>query len=171
VDASEGSGIDERPRARVEALSCAVLVDAMGRIHQRRAHLLPLISPDPSRVLFGPVVTIGFVPSRDDLPEATLGLAPLFYRAVADAPPGAVLVLSAGGYPDASHGGGTKLSRLHDHGLAGVLTDGCLRDFAELAGYDFATWCGGEATRWGGDTLIPAVEEQRNEESRRAWTG
>ena len=33
---------------------------------------------------------------------------------------------------------------------AGVLTDGRLRDFDELAGYDFAAYCSGEATRWGG---------------------
>jgi hypothetical protein len=32
-----------------------------------------------------------------------------------------------------------------------VLTDGRLRDFDELARYDFAAYCSGEATRWGGD--------------------
>ena len=79
----------------------------------------------------------------------------MFYRAVANAPTGKVVVLSSGGHPDASHGGGTKLSRLHNHGVAGVLADGRLRDFAQLAGYGFATWCRGEATRWGGDTVMP----------------
>ena len=68
-----------------------------------------------------------------------------------------MLVLSSGGYPDVSHGGGTKLSRLHNHGLAGVLADGRLRDFDELARYGFATWCTGEATRWGGDTVTPCA--------------
>jgi regulator of RNase E activity RraA len=66
-----------------------------------------------------------------------------------------VLVLSSGGYPDASHGGGMKLSRLQNGGAAGVLADGRLRDFNQLAGYTFATWCRGEATRWGGDTVMP----------------
>jgi 4-hydroxy-4-methyl-2-oxoglutarate aldolase len=41
------------------------------------------------------------------------------------------------------------------HGLAGVLTDGRLRDFEELGGYDFAAYCSGEATRWGGDVVTP----------------
>jgi 4-hydroxy-4-methyl-2-oxoglutarate aldolase len=36
-----------------------------------------------------------------------------------------------------------------------VLTDGRLRDFDELARYDFATYCSGEATRWGGDSVTP----------------
>ena len=41
--------------------------------------------------------------------------------------------------------------------IAGVLADGRLRDFNELAGYRFATWCRGEATRWGGDTVLPCA--------------
>ncbi|MFJ8631216.1 RraA family protein [Streptomyces sp. NPDC093568] len=142
-------------RRSVAGVSCASLVDAMGRVHGHRAHILDLVSPAPDRVLFGPVVTVAFLPYRDDLPQAGLGFATLFHRAVADTPEGKVMVLSSGGCPDASHGGGTKLSRLQNHGLAGVLTDGRLRDFAQLAGYGFATWCGGETTRWGGETVMP----------------
>jgi regulator of RNase E activity RraA len=40
-------------------------------------------------------------------------------------------------------------------GAAGVLADGRLRDFEELSAYGFATWCRGETTRWGGDTIMP----------------
>jgi len=36
-----------------------------------------------------------------------------------------------------------------------VLTDGRLRDFDELARYDFVAYCSGEATRWGGDSVTP----------------
>jgi 4-hydroxy-4-methyl-2-oxoglutarate aldolase len=36
-----------------------------------------------------------------------------------------------------------------------VLTDGRLRDFDELAAYDFASYCSGEATRWGGGEVTP----------------
>jgi len=43
-----------------------------------------------------------------------------------------------------------KLSRLQRAGAAGVLRDGRLRDFEQLADYPFATWCRGEGTRWGG---------------------
>ncbi|MCX4419258.1 hypothetical protein [Streptomyces mirabilis] len=66
---------------------------------------------------------------------------------------GQVLVLSSGGYPDVSHGGGTKLSRGDGHG-AGVLADGRLRDFDQLRGYSFATWCRGEAVPRGGDAVM-----------------
>lgn len=141
--------------AAAKQLSCAALVDAMGRLHGHRAHLLPLVSPDPQRVLFGSAVTIAYLPARDDLPQAELGFASLFYEAIADDPAGKVLVLSSGGYPDSSLAGGTKLSRLENRGLAGVLADGRLRDFDELRGHRFSSWCRGEATRWGGDTVMP----------------
>ena len=36
-----------------------------------------------------------------------------------------------------------------------MLTDGRLRDFDELARYDFASYCSGEATRWGGEEVTP----------------
>jgi regulator of RNase E activity RraA len=35
------------------------------------------------------------------------------------------------------------------------LAAGRLRDFDQLSDYAFATWCRGEATRWGGDTVMP----------------
>lgn len=139
----------------VDELSCAALVDAMGRLHNHRAHLLPLVSPDPGRPLFGRAVTIAYMPARDDLPQSELGFAAAFHQAIADEPAGRVLVLSSGGYPDTSLAGGTKLSRVALHGLAGVLADGRLRDFDELSSYSFATWCRGEATRWGGDSVMP----------------
>jgi regulator of RNase E activity RraA len=138
----------------LDRVACASLVDAMGRIHSHRAHILSLISPAPRR-LFGPVATIAYLPYRDDLPQTELGFGALFHQALGESAAGTVLVLSSGGYPDASHGGGMKLSRLQNGGAAGVLADGRLRDFNQLAGYTFATWCRGEATRWGGDTVMP----------------
>lgn len=145
--------------AQLGQVSCASLVDAMGRRHDHRAYLLPLTSPDPARPLFGPAATITYLPYRADLDEPP-SFAELFSRAVGPRPEGRVLVLSSGGDPEASHGGGTKLSRAQNHGLAGVVSDGRLRDFAQLAGFDFATWCRGEATRWGGDAVMPYAAGQ-----------
>lgn len=142
------------PAEMVDRVACASLVDAMGRVHNHRAHILSLVSPVPRR-LFGPVATIAYLPYRDDLQQTELGFGALCYQALGESPAGKVLVLSSGGYPDASHGGGTKLSRLQNTGAAGVLADGRLRDFEQLRDYAFATWCRGEATRWGGDTVMP----------------
>jgi 4-hydroxy-4-methyl-2-oxoglutarate aldolase len=101
-------------------------------------------------------VTISYFPSCSaSLDPERYNLANLFYEAVGNYPEGKVLVLASNGYTDVSMGGGTKLSRLQRHGLAGVLTDGRLRDFDELARYDFAAYCAGEATRWGGGEVTP----------------
>jgi 4-hydroxy-4-methyl-2-oxoglutarate aldolase len=144
---------------RVDALSglrCADLVDAMGRSHRHRCHVLDLVSPTPGRVLFGPAATISYFPSCSAaLDPQRYNFGNLFDEAVGDQPAGKVLVLASNGYTDTSMGGGTKLFRLQHHGLAGVLTDGRLRDFEELAGYDFAAYCSGEATHWGGDVVTP----------------
>jgi 4-hydroxy-4-methyl-2-oxoglutarate aldolase len=140
----------------IEGLKAADLVDAMGRLHRHRCHILDLVSPTPGRVLFGPAVTISYFPSCSAaLDPDRYNLRNLFYEAVGDEPEGKVVVLASNGYADVSMGGGTKLARLQDHGCAGVLTDGRLRDFDELAQYDFASYCSGEATRWGGDTVTP----------------
>ena len=143
-------------RSAVQGLKCADLVDAMGRLHRHRCHILDLVSPTPGRVLFGPAVTISYFPSCSaSLDPERYNLGNLFHEAVGSDPEGKVLVLASNGYTDVSMGGGTKLSRLQYDGLAGVITDGRLRDFDELAEYDFAAYCAGEATRWGGREITP----------------
>lgn len=137
-------------------LATADLVDAMGRIHRHRCHLLDLVTPTPGRKLFGPAVTISFFPSCSAaFAPRQYNFGALFNQAIGDQPEGKVLVLASNGHTDTSLAGGTKLSRAHNHRLAGVLADGRIRDFDELAGYDFATYCRGEATKWGGDVVTP----------------
>jgi len=140
----------------VSGVKTADIVDAMGRVHRHRCHVLDLVSPTPDKVLFGQAVTISYFPTcQEELDPDRHNFASLFYEAVGDDPEGKVLVLASNGYPDTSLGGGTKMSRVHNHDMAGILADGRLRDFDELAAYDFVTYCAGEATRWGGDVVTP----------------
>jgi 4-hydroxy-4-methyl-2-oxoglutarate aldolase len=153
---SRSRNSSKRSASAVEGLKSSDLVDAMGRLHRHRCDLLDLVSPTPGRVLFGPAVTISYFPTcTAGLDPKRYNLANLFYEAVGDDPEGKVVVLASNGHPDVSMGGGTKLMRLQRHGCAGVLTDGRLRDFDELARYEFASYCSGEATRWGGDVVTP----------------
>jgi regulator of RNase E activity RraA len=99
---------------------------------------------------------MSFFPSCEAvLPAEKYDFVDVFDRAVRGTRSGGVLVMASNGYPDASLCGGTKLSRVRGAGLAGVLTDGRVRDFEELAGYDMAVYCSGEALYWGGDTVTP----------------
>ena len=140
----------------LDRVSASDLVDAMGRLHRHRCHVLDLITPTPGRRLFGPAVTISYFPTCEAaLDPRRYNFGRLFLEAAGDDPEGKVLVLAGNGHPDVSLAGGTKLSRAHNLALAGVLADGRLRDFDELAGYEFATYCRGESTRWGGDVVTP----------------
>ncbi|MET7764268.1 hypothetical protein ABZS71_20420 [Streptomyces sp. NPDC005393] len=103
-----------------------------------------LVTPTPGRVLFGPAVTISFFPSCSVMvdPE-THTFGALFQQAVgvkSDDARGKVLVLASNGHRDVSIGGGTKLSLLARYGLAGVLTDARLRDFAQLQSFRLTTF-------------------------------
>ncbi len=141
----------------IEDLGVADVADAMMMTFQHRAHVIHLDSPDPRRVLFGPAVTIGYMPVRKDLmdPEQH-SLGPAFYRAIGDEDAtGKVLVMASNGYAHASLGGGTKLSRVGNHKMAGILCDGQLRDYEELNSYDFAVYCKGETVRAGGNEIQP----------------
>jgi 4-hydroxy-4-methyl-2-oxoglutarate aldolase len=139
-----------------DEITTADLVDAMGRLHRHRCHILDLVSPTPGRRLAGPAVTISYFPTCNAaLDPDRYNFADVFYEAVPSDGEDKVLVLASNGYGDTSLAGGTKLARVQKMGMAGILTDGRLRDFDELARYDYATYCRGEATRWGGDAVTP----------------
>lgn len=143
-------------RATLTRVSCSAIVDAVGKRYPHSAHVLDLTSPTPGRVLFGPAATIRFFPVRRDFQHAVENdFAACFYRAIGDDGKGKVLVMSNGGYPAAALAGSRKLFRLNHTGLAGVLADGRLRDFADLAEYEFATYCRGETVRQGGPWVMP----------------
>lgn len=140
----------------VSRVRAANLVDAMGRLHRHRCHVLDLVSPTPGRALFGQAVTISYFPTCEvALDPERFNFVRLFYEAVGEVPEGKVLVLASNGHRDTSLGGGSKISRAHNHGMAGILADGRLRDFDELAGYEMAVYCTGEATQWGGAVVTP----------------
>lgn len=145
----------------VAGLGVADVVDAMALRYQHRAHLIELDSPDSARVLIGPAVTVSFLPVRRDLMDpAKHSLGPAIYRAVANHDPeGAVLVMASNGYQRTSLGGGTKLSRAENLGMAGILADGMLRDYDELNTYRFATYCRGETVRGGGNEIQPYLSD------------
>lgn len=143
-------------RARAEQVSCADIVDALGRRHRHRAHILDLVSPTPGRLLFGPAATVAYFPTCEARTDpAVHNFRSQFEAAAGEDSAGKVLVLATNGYPGVSVGGGTKLGRVEHYGLAGVLTDGRLRDFTELRDHEFAAYCAGEALEAGGALITP----------------
>ncbi|MGE5062473.1 MAG: RraA family protein [Myxococcales bacterium] len=142
-------------RSRAEAFSAATLTDAVARFSGHRAHILDLVSPTPGRKLFGRAVTIRYVPYRSDMSQDDgLSFARFFFEAIQEHSENAVLVLESSGQHEVSVGGGVKFSRLHNHRLAGLVTDARIRDFNELAAYDPVFYCRGEALKAGASDLM-----------------
>lgn len=137
-------------------VSTAALTDALGRLTSQQVHILDLVSPTPGRVLHGTAITIQFVPFRQDIYDPQLhNFARFFYKAITAGAQQGVLVIGNSGPGHVSLGGGTKLSRLQNHHLAGLLTDGRLRDFGELKHYDPVFYCGGETVKAGITDVMP----------------
>ncbi|MFI9613421.1 RraA family protein [Streptomyces sp. NPDC052023] len=148
--------MDDRLKELASRVRTPDVVDAMGRMHRHRCHIDNLVTPTPGRVLLGRALTISYLPScAESLPPERFTFTRLFHDAVEDGARGRVLVLAGNGHPDVSLGGGTKLSLVAAQGLAGVLADGRLRDFVEIAAYELAVYCLGQTSKWGGDVVTP----------------
>ncbi|MGI9308415.1 MAG: ribonuclease activity regulator RraA [Gammaproteobacteria bacterium] len=82
----------------------------------------------PSMV--GPAYTLRFIPAREDLDDMSNYASDdnLHRRAIEECPPGAVLVIDAGGSSKASSAGDVMAARLGYRGAAGIVTDGGYRD-------------------------------------------
>lgn len=146
----------------IKGLEPADAVDAMNQLYAHKSHIINVQSPDPSKILFGQAVTIGFLPVRKDFMDPQKhSLGPLFYKAIAKVnPEGKVLVISSGGHPDISLGGSTKLSRVRNLKMAGILCDGRIRDFEDLKDFPIAVYCKGETLRAGGNLIQPYIYDQ-----------
>lgn len=77
------------------------------------------------------------------------GDALAFMQAVEEAAPGSVLVIDSGAGPGGSTWGGTATIRAKARGIAGVVTNGTVRDVETIRTLDFPVFSGGVALRGG----------------------
>ena len=145
----------------VEDIAAADVIDALMKMYDHRGHIIGLTGPAKNTKIVGPAVTISFLPLRKDLMDPQRhSLGPAIYNAVENhEPEGSVLVISSNGHPDTSLGGSTKLSRVANLKMAGIVCDGRLRDFDELAEYPFSSYCNGETVRAGGNEIQPYLAD------------
>lgn len=147
--------IDSDRAGRAARLGAAPLCDALGRRHAHRAHVHDLVSPTPDRPLFGPALTMRFLPLRRDLVDPSVhDFGALVAAAGAGADLTGRVLVAAADDTEQAVAGGKKLSRLRNHGLLGLVTDGRVRDLAEGAEMGLAIWCRGEAVKNANDVLM-----------------
>jgi regulator of RNase E activity RraA len=103
------------------------------------------LMPDQPR-LVGRAFTLRFVPAREDLATPASWGAPISTRAAIEAmPPGCIAVVGALGVTDAGIFGDILCARMKKRGVAGLVTDGVVRDLAGVLGTQLPVWCQGTA--------------------------
>ncbi|MSU90367.1 ribonuclease activity regulator RraA [Rhodobacteraceae bacterium 2CG4] len=96
--------------------------------------------------IVGPAFTMRFVPAREDLATPASWGSPTSTRAaIEDMPEGAVAVIDAMGNPDAGVFGDILCARMVKRGVAGLITDGVVRDLDGVLGTTLPVWCRGTA--------------------------
>jgi regulator of RNase E activity RraA len=96
--------------------------------------------------LVGPAFTLRFVPSREDLATPESWSSPRSTRAAIEAmPEGIIAIVDAMGVTDAGIFGDILCARMAKRGVAGLVTDGVIRDYAGVMGTGLPVWCQGVA--------------------------
>lgn len=135
--------LTEENRVKLARVSTATLTTALFKRGFRNQFIQDVrpLNPAAARMV-GEAYTLRYIPAREDLDH--LGVFDDWEhpqrKAVEECPPGHVMVIDSRKDPRAASAGGILISRLHQRGVAGIVTDGGFRDSPEIAGMDFAVY-------------------------------
>lgn len=94
----------------------------------------------------GPAFTMRFVPGREDLATPAAWASPRSTRAaIEDMPEGCIAVIDARGVREAGVFGDILCARMRARGVAGLVTDGVLRDLEGTLATGLPIWASGAA--------------------------
>ena len=131
----------------LEGVSTATLTTVLLKKGLRNVYLRgtrPLREGQPR--LVGRAFTLRFVPAREDLATPESWGSPISTRAAIEAMPvGCLAVVDAMGVTDAGIFGDILCARMAKRGVAGLITDGVVRDIAGVLGTGLPVWCQGAA--------------------------
>jgi regulator of RNase E activity RraA len=100
--------------------------------------------PMPMRLDFprtvGRAFTMRFIPLREDVPGALARKLPVNRDAVEVMPPGCIAIADARGTRDAATFGDIVVTRMAKRGVAGIVTDGAVRDRMGLIASKLPIW-------------------------------
>src|SRR6202451_151442 len=139
--------IDQKTTATISAVATATLTTVLLKKGLRNVWLRGTkpLRPGQKR-LVGPAFTLRFVPAREDLATPESWSSPISTRAAIEAmTPGCIAVVGAMGITDAGIFGDILCARMKVRGVAGLVTDGVVRDVAGVLGTGLTVWCGGAA--------------------------
>lgn len=104
----------------------------------------PLVPGTAGRRVVGPAFTLRFTPAREDLATVESWSSPRSTRAaIEEMPEGCVAVADAMGVTDAGIFGDILCARMAKRGVAGLVTDGMVRDGAGVIATGLPVFCQG----------------------------
>ena len=146
-DVSIQMGLDPAVRDALAGVSTATLTTILLKKGLRNVWLRgtkPLRDGQPR--LVGRAFTLRFVPAREDLATPASWSSPISTRtAIESMPEGCIAVVDAMGVTDAGIFGDILCARMAKRGVAGLVTDGVVRDLAGVLGTGLPVWCQGAA--------------------------
>ena len=141
--------ITRPPKHQIEALraiGAATVAGTLTHLGIRNAHILGPVSWHKGKVMVGPALTLLFLPKREDLygdgeyndPEKQLHRHVLYHAQEGD-----VVVVDARGDMTAGIFGEMMMTYFKGRGGAGIVIDGCIRDYPGQIELDMPMWIKG----------------------------
>ncbi|MBM3589592.1 MAG: ribonuclease activity regulator RraA, partial [Alphaproteobacteria bacterium] len=133
-------------KTALEAVTTATLTTVLLKKGVRFCYIAgsnPIVQGDRRRIV-GPAFTLRFTPTREDLATVDSWSSPRSTRAaIEDMPEGCVAVADAMGSKAAGIFGDILCARMAKKGVAGLVTDGVVRDGAGVIGTGLPVYCQG----------------------------
>jgi regulator of RNase E activity RraA len=128
--------LDSATRDKLKTVSTATLCTALFKRGLRNQFIQDIHRLNPAAgTMVGEAFTLRYIPAREDLNQLAVFRDPAHpqRKAVETCPPGAVFVIDSRKDARAASAGSILVSRLMVRGVAGIVTDGGLRDSPEIA--------------------------------------
>ena len=140
------SPISEETKRKLARCSTATLTTQLFKRGFRNVFVQGAQPLNPNRpAMVGEAFTLRNIPAREDLDQLSAFQDPEHpqRKAIEVIPPGHVLVIDCRGEKRVATAGGILITRLMVRGAAGLVTDGGIRDTAEVAKLDIPIYCAG----------------------------
>ena len=144
------STVSPEMQAKLRAIPTQTLVDALWVKGWPMGYVAGARPLAPGQHMAGSAVTLRFVPHRPDLArDKPKGEHSAEYVAIELCGPGEVLVIDAMGWTYSSVGGDIKFMRMMQRRVAGLVTDGGVRDSSVLKEYGFPVYSASTTAKQG----------------------
>lgn len=131
---------------RLRPLGAATVAGTLGHMGIRRPHMVGPVSWNRGKTVVGPALTLQFMPQREDLfnegeyadPELQLHRHVLYHAQEGD-----IVVVDARGNMSSGVFGDMMSTYFKGRGGAGIVIDGCMRDWPNVQKLDLPVWLRG----------------------------